>query len=106
MKLQNMKILNLDVIENIANAVKKKEIEKQDVKHVMTEIVKGKSFEEAIKIEKTDLVKVEAEIAKIIKEKPGLSVGGYMGLIMARFKGKVSGKEVTVILQKLLNRKF
>ena len=95
-------ILNLDIIENIVRSVKEKKIEKQDVKYVMNEIVKGKDFEDAIKIEKVDLVKVEAEIAKIIKEKPDLSIGGYMGLIMNRFKGKVSGKEVTEILKKLL----
>tara|TARA_Y100000310_G_scaffold85798_1_gene82633 strand:- start:16059 stop:17504 length:1446 start_codon:yes stop_codon:yes gene_type:complete len=109
-KKENIKnideILSIDIIKNIVNSVKKREIEKSDVKHVMNEIVKGKSLEQAIKIEKTDLVKVEAEIVKIIKEKPGLSIGGYMGLIMKRFKGKASGKEVTEILRKLLGRKF
>jgi Glu-tRNA(Gln) amidotransferase subunit E-like FAD-binding protein len=95
-------ILSLDIIENIIKAVKEEKIDKRDVKHVMTEIVNGKSFEDAIKIEKADLSDVESEIAKIVKEKPGLSVGGYMGLIMAKFKGKVSGKEVTEILKKLL----
>jgi len=99
-------ILNFKVLESIVRAFKEGKIEKSDVKHIMTEIVKGKSFEEAIKIEKIDLVKVEAEIAKIIKEKPGLSVSGYMGLIMGKFKGKVSGNEVTEILQKLLGRKY
>ena len=98
--------LTFEVIESVVKAVSNREIEKSDVKHVMTEIVKGKSFEEAIKIEKVDLVKVEAEIAKIIKEKPGLSISGYMGLIMGKFKGKVNGKKVTEILQKLLGRKY
>jgi Glu-tRNA(Gln) amidotransferase subunit E-like FAD-binding protein len=95
-------ILNLDIIESIVNAVKEGKINKNDVKHVMTEIVKGKSFDEAIKIEKVDLGDVEKEIVRIVKEKPGLSIGGYMGLIMAKFKGNVSGKEVTDILGKLI----
>tara|TARA_Y100000310_G_scaffold332424_1_gene407970 strand:- start:1993 stop:3429 length:1437 start_codon:yes stop_codon:yes gene_type:complete len=99
-------VLNLDVIEEIIRAVSDGKIEKSDVKHVMTEIVNGKSFEQAIKIEKADLGDVEKEIAEIVKQKPGLSIGGYMGLIMAKFKGKVSGKEVTEILEKLLGRKF
>jgi Glu-tRNA(Gln) amidotransferase subunit E-like FAD-binding protein len=98
--------LNLEVIEEIVKAVANEKIEKSDVKHVMTEIVNGKSFEEAIKIEKVDLGDVEKEIAEIVKKKPGLSIGGYMGLIMAKFKGKVNGKEATAILEKLLNRKF
>ena len=39
-----------------------------------------------------------------LKEKPGLSIGGYMGLIMQKFKGKVSGKEAGEILKKLISK--
>jgi Glu-tRNA(Gln) amidotransferase subunit E-like FAD-binding protein len=53
-------------------------------------------------MEKVDLGDVESEIVKLVKKKPGLSVGGYMGLIMKEFKGKVSGKEVSEILGKLV----
>jgi len=70
----------------------------------MSEIAKGKSFDEAIKIEKIESSEIEGEIAKIVNEKPGLSIGAYMGLIMGRFKGKVSGKEVTDILNRLLKK--
>ncbi|MDP3027839.1 MAG: hypothetical protein Q8N63_09120 [Nanoarchaeota archaeon] len=94
--------INLDIIDNIVNYVKEKKIEKHDVKHVMEEIVKGKPLQEAVKLEKIDLGEIEAEIVKIVKEKPGLSPGGYMGLIMAKFKGKVSGKDATEILKKIL----
>jgi Glu-tRNA(Gln) amidotransferase subunit E-like FAD-binding protein len=97
--------ISFDIIENIINYIKEKKIEKHDVKHIMEEIVKGNSLQEAIKLEKIDLGDVESEIIKIVKEKPGLSIGGYMGLIMSKFKGKVSGKEVTEILQKLINVK-
>ncbi|MFT4297724.1 MAG: Glu-tRNA(Gln) amidotransferase subunit GatE [Candidatus Woesearchaeota archaeon] len=44
--------------------------------------------------------KLEAEIKKIIKEKPNLNIGGYMGLIMAKFKGKVDGKKASQIIIK------
>ncbi len=37
---------------------------------------------------------------KLIKEKPGLSVNAYMGLIMKEFKGKISGKGVSEIIKK------
>ena len=30
------------------------------------------------------------EVKKLIKEKPGLSQGAYMGLIMGKFKGQVT----------------
>ena len=39
---------------------------------------------------------------QIIKEKPGLSIGAYMGLVMAKFKGKVDGKSTMDILKKLV----
>jgi len=97
-------ILTLDIIESIIRAIVEKKIEMNDVKHVMEEIAKGKSFEDAIKIEKIDLSEIEEEIAKIVKEKPGLSIGGYMGLVMNKFKGKVSGKDATEIINKLIKK--
>lgn len=50
---------------------------------------------------KKDLSEIEGEIAKIVRDKPGLNANAYMGLVMARFKGKVSGSEVMNILKKL-----
>ena len=47
------------------HAVKKKKISEADIKSVMTEIVKGKSFEEAIKIEKAEIENVEEKIHQI-----------------------------------------
>jgi len=94
--------ITLDIIDSIVNYIKENKLERHDVKHVMEEIAKGKSFEEAVKLEKIDLSDVETEIIKIVREKPGLSIGGYMGLIMNKFKGKVNGKEVTEILNKLI----
>lgn len=95
-------ILTIDIIESILQEIKKNKITEKDAKHVMEEIVKGKSFEDAIKLEKADSSEIETEIAKLIKEKPGLSISGYMGLIMSKFKGKISGQEVNEILKKLL----
>jgi len=95
-------VLNLDIIESVVNAVASGKISRNDVKHVMEEIAEGKSFDEAVSIEKADLGEIESEIVKLVKEKPGLSIGGYMGLIMSKFKGKVSGKEVNEILGRLV----
>ena len=104
-KIENIdEILTNDVIESVILAVSRHKIKMEDVKHVMSEIAKGKSFDEAIKIEKIESSEIEGEIAKIVNEKPGLSIGAYMGLIMGRFKGKVSGKEVTDILNRLLKK--
>jgi Glu-tRNA(Gln) amidotransferase subunit E-like FAD-binding protein len=94
--------LTLDVIESIINKVKNGSLDRGNVKHVMEMVVEGKTVDKALNVEKADLSEIENEIAKIVKEKPGLSVGGYMGLIMGKFKGKVSGKEVNEILDRLV----
>lgn len=94
--------LNLDIIEELLSFIKEGKIDKKDIKFVMEEIVKGKNLNEAVILNKVDINEVESEIIKLIKDKPGLSMGGYMGLIMREFKGKISGKEVNDILKKLL----
>ena len=55
-----------------------------------------------MKVEKKSLDEIEEFVSKLVKEKPGLSAGGYMGLIMQNFKGKVSGKEAGEILKKYI----
>jgi Glu-tRNA(Gln) amidotransferase subunit E-like FAD-binding protein len=92
--------LTLDVIETILNALTKDKIQKHDIQNIILDIIKGKSVSEAIKIEKQDSSELEKDILKIIKEKPGLSINGYMGLIMSKLKGKASGKDVTDILKR------
>jgi len=98
----NENIFSVDIIETILKAVKDKKISEEDAKGVMEKIAKNIPVSEALKVEKKDMGEIETEIAKIVKEKPGLSIGGYMGLVMAKFKGKVSGKEVSDILGKLV----
>ncbi|MFA6022877.1 MAG: Glu-tRNA(Gln) amidotransferase subunit GatE [Candidatus Pacearchaeota archaeon] len=92
--------LTLDVLESILNLINSKKIEKQDVQNILLKIIQGVSVDKALSVEKTDSNELEQEIIKLIKEKPGLSMNAYMGLIMAKFKGKVSGKQVGEILQK------
>jgi Glu-tRNA(Gln) amidotransferase subunit E-like FAD-binding protein len=91
--------IEVNKLEEILEKVQKKIISENDVINVMQSISKGKTIEEAIK--KSD-VNLEEETKKIIKEKPGLTTGAYMGLLMNKFKGQVSGKEVSDILKKLM----
>lgn len=95
-------MFTMDILETILESINAKKIDENDVKHVLENFAKGKKLEESMKIEKTDSSEIEGEVAKIIKEKPGLSSGAYMGLVMAKFKGKVNGKEVAEILKKLV----
>ncbi|MEK6935895.1 MAG: Glu-tRNA(Gln) amidotransferase subunit GatE [Nanoarchaeota archaeon] len=96
--------IDIEKLEKLAELLKEKKIEINDVKYIFVNLIKGIAFENAIKVEKTDLGEIEQEIAKLVKEKPGLTVGGYMGLIMTKFKGKVNGKEAGEILKKLINK--
>jgi glutamyl-tRNA(Gln) amidotransferase subunit E len=94
------KILDKDILSSVLENLKKGKISENQIKYVLENIVKGKSYEKALKIKKEDLHGMEGEIMKLIKEKPGLSVNAYMGLIMKEFKGKISGKEVSEIIKK------
>jgi Glu-tRNA(Gln) amidotransferase subunit E-like FAD-binding protein len=101
---QNSKedIFTMDVLESILGVIANKKINESDAKNVLESIAKGKSLEDSLKIEKADTSEIESEIAKIVKEKPGLNANAYMGLVMAKFKGKVDGKSVMSIINKLL----
>ncbi len=92
----------LNYYEDILRLLNKKKISEGDVKDILINLVKGKSFSEAIKIEKADNSEIEGEVLKIIKEKPGLNANAYMGLVMGKFKGKINGKEAMEIINKLV----
>jgi Glu-tRNA(Gln) amidotransferase subunit E-like FAD-binding protein len=98
-------VLTEAILEKILEAVREKKIEKNDVKPVMEKIARGEEFESAIKVEKVSHDEVEEEIAKIVKEKPGLRPNAYMGLVMAKFKGKIDAKKAMEILNKLVEEK-
>jgi Glu-tRNA(Gln) amidotransferase subunit E-like FAD-binding protein len=94
------KKLSIDVLETILQEKSKGNISKEDIPEIMEDIAKGKKIEEALKREKAD--NLEEEIMKIVNEKPGLSVNAYMGVVMGKFRGKASGKQVMEILKKLI----
>jgi len=49
---------------------------------------------------------LEAEIKKLIAEKPGLNAGGYMGLLMGKYRGKVDGKKIMELLNQHIKSQF
>ncbi len=99
--LRNVKkTLTLDVLENVFSAIKEGKISENDVKLILTKISRGEKIEDALKKEKIDL---KEEINKIIKEKPCLSKNAYMGLLMAKFKGQINGKEIMDELNKIIS---
>jgi Glu-tRNA(Gln) amidotransferase subunit E-like FAD-binding protein len=91
------KRLSAQTLEGILSAVAESKISENDVKTVMQKIAEGKSLKEALTKSDIDLA---SEVKKLLKEKPGLTDGAYMGLVMGKFKGQVSGKEVMDELRK------
>jgi Glu-tRNA(Gln) amidotransferase subunit E-like FAD-binding protein len=94
-------VLTENVLEKILEAVKSKKIEKDDAKKIMAEVLAGKKLEDALKVEKISHDDLEEEIAKLVKGKPGLRPNAYMGLVMAKFKGKIDAKKAMEILNKI-----
>lgn len=95
------KILNEDVMSSILEKVNRKELNPEEVRNVFEKILNGTSIVEALKTEKEE-INFEEKILKIIKDKPGLTTNAYMGLVMKEFKGKISGKDATEIIEKLM----
>ena len=95
------KILDVDVLGDLLERLDKG-LDKNQIRDVFSDLVAGKKIEDAVRKENMDVSEIEEKILKIIKSKPGLSEGAYMGLIMKEFKGKISGKDVMEIIQKYL----
>ena len=45
---------------------------------------------------------LEKEIVKIIHEKPNLNLGAYMGLMMAKHRGRVEGRKIVELLKRYI----
>ena len=95
-------VLNERVLEKILEELKKGKVSDQDVRGIMFKIIDGKQVEEALKVEKVDDNKLEEEIMKIVKEKPGLRAGGYMGLVIAKLGKDVDKRKAMEILERLV----
>ncbi len=94
--------LSENILEKILVLVREKKVEAGDVKSIMIKLVEGISFEDAVKIEKVDDNSLEAEIREFVKEKPGLRTNAYMGLLMAKYKGKLDAKKAMEIIERVI----
>lgn len=95
-------ILSERILEQILEALKQNKFQQSDIKSIMEKIANGQKFEDAIEIEKVSHDEIAEEIAKIIKEKPGLRPNAYMGLVMQKFKGKIDAKKAMEIINKII----
>lgn len=95
-------ILNEVIIGKVLEAVEEKVISEGDVKMVLNKIVCGEKLENALKVEKIDENLLEIEIKKIVDDKPGLTSGAYMGLIIGKIGKDIDKRRVMEILQRLI----
>jgi glutamyl-tRNA(Gln) amidotransferase subunit E len=87
--------------KEILMALRDSKINEGSIKSIIADIDKGIPFEEILdKNNPKDKSEIEDAIKEIIAEKPNLSAGAYMGLLMQKFKGKVEGKELMEMLKK------
>ena len=95
--------LTEEILEKTFNALKQKKIAESSIKLLLTDIAKGKHFENALEsyklLSKNEL---EAELKKLIKEKKDLSINALMGLAMSKLKGKAEAREIAELLKKLI----
>jgi len=95
-------ILNESVLEKVLEGVRDGKINDGDVKGVLLKIVQGENVENALNVEKVDDNLLEEEIAKIVKEKPGLTSGAYMGMIIGKLGAGIDKRKAMMILNKLV----
>ena len=93
--------LPLDDFKEILGYVNEGKVPKDVVGDLVLNKIKGEKIN-LDSFKGVDDSKLQAEIKKIVEEKPGLNMGGYMGLVMAKFNGKVDGKKASQILAKIL----
>ena len=100
--------LNLDInkikdhdYDTVLSYLNEKKIEKSAVIELLADICRGKKIDLS-KFKTVSKDNLENEIKQIVKKKPGLSHGAYMGIIMGKYRGKVDGKKVMEILKKII----
>jgi glutamyl-tRNA(Gln) amidotransferase subunit E len=93
--------VDIKYLDEIFDKLNKSEISHDSVSDILIELTKNKKVDYS-KYKAANTKDLEAEIKKIIDEKPNLSFNAYMGLAMTKFKGKISGKEISDVIKKIL----
>lgn len=94
--VDNLSLNDFEQILSYAEKIPKDFIPTLIEKKVLGEKINISDFQVA------DDSEIEFFVKKLIKEKPGLNIGGYMGLVMKQFVGKVDGKKASEILKKYI----
>ncbi len=96
-------VLSEAVYEKLLERVRDGKLEGGDMQEVLSRLLAGVAFEQAVEIEKLDDNEVENVIRGIIKENPGLRPNAYMGMVMGKLKGKIDAKRAMELITKLVS---
>lgn len=96
-------ILSERILEKVLEGLRDGKISESEVKETLFRILSGKSVEEAINSERIGDDKLEEEIMKIVKEKPGLRSGAYMGMVISRLGAGVDKRKAMEILARIVS---
>ena len=90
--------------EEVLNLLDKKDINKEAVMDIFSEIIKTGKYNLG-KYQALDTEIIEQEIKKLVENNPNISFGGLMGDAMKLFKGKVEGKIISELIKKYKGQK-
>ncbi|HLD06814.1 MAG TPA: Glu-tRNA(Gln) amidotransferase subunit GatE [Candidatus Nanoarchaeia archaeon] len=96
----------IDILQHADELLRKVnagELTREAVFEILVEIAQGKEVDYA-RYQGADLRAIEQEIAEMVKSKKGLSPGAYMGMVMQKYRGKIEGKKVAKLVEKLLKK--
>ena len=97
-------VLSERVLEKVLENVRDGKLDVGHVKEVLWAILEGKNIDEALKVEKIDGDKLEGEIMKIVKEKPGLGINAYMGMVIGKLGKSVDKRKAMEILNRIVGK--
>src|SRR3989344_2010043 len=95
-------ILSERVYEEILESLVNEKIVSSDIKQILMKVVDGAKVSDAINIERIEDDEIEQEIMAIVKEKQGMRANAYMGMLMAKFKGKLDAKRAMELIERVL----
>ena len=96
--LDSEKLIDND-FEEILSYLNEGKISKEAILELLIKKIKGEKIDLS-NFESVSDEELEKQIKKIISEKPNLNIGAYMGIAMAKYRGKAEGKKIMDILKK------
>jgi len=87
-----------DHLKQIFKAVNDGKVSKNSIIDILSDISLGKEFD--LKQYEVQEIDLEKEVIKLINENKEVSINALMGMLMAKYRGKIDGKKAMELLQK------